>query len=73
MFYNFFVRYLLNREGVLKVIVDVFKDCDVVVGIIGMLSREFFEYRVVKGYGYEKDFLIVGLMGYVLVIVFGIV
>ena len=72
LFYNPFVRYPLNREGALKVIVDVLKDRDVVVGTTGMLSRELFEYRVAKGHGHEKDFLTVGSMGHASAIALGI-
>ena len=72
VFCNYFVRYPLNREGALKVIVDALKDRDVVVGTTGMLSRELFEYRVAKGHGHEKDFLTVGSMGHASAIALGI-
>ncbi|KXJ11440.1 Phosphonopyruvate decarboxylase [Exaiptasia diaphana] len=64
--------YPLNREGVVKVIVDSLHDRDVVVGTTGMLSRELFEYRVAKGQGHEKDFLTVGSMGHASAIALGI-
>ena len=65
-------RYPLNREGVLKVIVDALNERDVIVGTTGMLSRELFEYRVAKGQGHEKDFLTVGSMGHASCIALGI-
>ncbi|XP_031550083.1 uncharacterized protein LOC116287539 [Actinia tenebrosa] len=64
--------YPLNREGVLKVIIDNLHDRDVVVGTTGMLSRELFEYRIQKGQGHEKDFLTVGSMGHTSAIAIGI-
>ncbi|EDO39637.1 predicted protein [Nematostella vectensis] len=65
-------KYPLNREGVLKVLVDNLHDRDVVVGTTGMLSRELFEYRVEKKQGHEKDFLTVGSMGHASAIALGI-
>jgi len=62
----------LNREGVIKCIVDVLNERDVVVGTTGMLSRELFEYRKAKGQGHEKDFLTVGSMGHASAIALGI-
>jgi len=65
-------QYPLNREGVVKVIVDALNERDVVVGTTGMLSRELFEYRVEKKQGHEKDFLTVGSMGHASAIALGI-
>lgn len=62
----------MNREGVLKVIIDNLNDRDCVIGTTGMLSRELFEYRVQKGQGHEKDFLTVGSMGHASAIAIGI-
>jgi len=62
----------LSREAALKVVVDALSDRDVVVSTTGMLSRELYELREVKGQGHEKDFLTVGSMGYASSIAMGI-
>ena len=70
--HQFACRFPLNREQAIQKIVDCLRDRDVVVGTTGMLSRELFEYREVKGQGHEKDFLCVGSMGHASAIALGI-
>ena len=70
--HQFIFRFPLNREQAIQKIVDCLRDRDVVVGTTGMLSRELFEYREVKGQGHEKDFLCVGSMGHASAIALGI-
>lgn len=64
--------FTLSREAALKIVVDALSDRDVVVSTTGMLSRELYELREVKGQGHEKDFLTVGSMGYASSIAMGI-
>lgn len=62
----------LNREDVVKIIVDTLKNDDIVVSTTGKTSRELFEYRESIGHGHDKDFLTVGGMGHTSSIALGI-
>jgi phosphonopyruvate decarboxylase len=62
----------MNREAVLKLVIDQLLDRDIIVSTTGMLSRELFEYRKFKNHGHEKDFLTVGSMGHASAIAMGI-
>lgn len=65
-------KYALNREGALRVLIQLFSPRDIVIGTTGMLSRELFEERVRLGHSHEKDFLTVGSMGHASTIGLGI-
>lgn len=62
----------LDREGVVKLIIDELGDDDIVVSTTGKTSREVFEHRVSLGQFHEKDFLTVGAMGHTSAIAMGI-
>nr|CAD7432751.1 unnamed protein product [Timema monikensis] len=65
-------EFQMSREQAVQIIVDGLHDSDIVVSTTGMLSRELFEYRVVKEQGHERDFLTVGSMGHASSIALGI-
>lgn len=62
----------LGREEAIKIVVDKLREDDIVVSTTGMISRELFEYREVKGQGHAHDFLTVGSMGHASQIALGI-
>jgi len=62
----------LNREDVVKLIIDSLGSDDIVVSTTGKTSREVFEYREEIDQGHEKDFLTVGAMGHTSSIAMGI-
>ncbi len=62
----------LDREGAVKLVIDVLEDKDIVVSTTGKTSREVFEYRVALGQSHEKDFLTVGAMGHTSSIAMGV-
>lgn len=66
------IRYSLNREEAIKIVVDRLRDNDIVVSTTGMISRELFEYREAKHQGHAHDFLTVGSMGHASQIALGI-
>ncbi|CAG2053871.1 unnamed protein product [Timema podura] len=65
-------KFRMSREQAVQILVDGLHDSDIVVSTTGMLSRELFEYRVVKEQGHERDFLTVGSMGHASSIALGI-
>jgi phosphonopyruvate decarboxylase len=65
-------KYVMNREGALRELLQLLDARDIVVGTTGMLSRELFEERVRLGHGHEKDFLTVGSMGHASAIALGV-
>nr|CAD7444513.1 unnamed protein product [Timema bartmani] len=65
-------EFRMSREQAVQILVDGLHDSDIVVSTTGMLSRELFEYRVVKEQGHERDFLTVGSMGHASSIALGI-
>ena len=62
----------MNREDVLKIVVNQLNHRDIVVSTTGMLSRELFEFRAFNKQGHERDFLTVGGMGHANAIATGI-
>jgi phosphonopyruvate decarboxylase len=62
----------LDREGAVKLIIDVLEDKDIVVSTTGKTSREVFEQRVALEQSHERDFLTVGAMGHTSSIAVGI-
>ena len=64
-------EYILNREEIIKHIVDVSGD-DPIVATTGKASRELFEIREREKTGHKRDFLTVGSMGHSSSIALGI-
>jgi len=65
-------NFTLSREEALQTVIDSLREDDIVISTTGKLSRELFEYRVLKGEGHEKDFLTVGSMGHSISIALGV-
>lgn len=65
-------EYPLSREEAIQTVASSLGPKDVIVSTTGMISRELFEYRAVKGQGHERDFLTVGSMGHASQIALGI-
>ena len=65
-------NFVMSREEALQTVVDTLGSYDIVISTTGKLSRELFEYRVMKGEGHEKDFLTVGSMGHSISIAMGV-
>lgn len=61
-----------SREEAIQIVAGTLDEKDVIVSTTGMISRELFEYRTVKGENHERDFLTVGSMGYASQIALGI-
>ncbi|MDD6056314.1 MAG: phosphonopyruvate decarboxylase [Helicobacteraceae bacterium] len=53
----------LTREESISIVQDAFKNAKF-VSTTGMISREHYELRELKGVGHENDFLVVGSMGF---------
>ena len=62
----------LSREEAIQIVASAINGKDVIVSTTGMISRELFEYRTIKGQGHERDFLTVGSMGHASQIALGI-
>lgn len=62
----------LSREEAIQIVASAISGKDVIVSTTGMISRELFEYRTIKGQGHERDFLTVGSMGHASQIALGI-
>ena len=62
----------MSREDAIQTVAAALDEKDCIVSTTGMISRELFEYRVVKGQGHERDFLTVGSMGHASQIALGI-
>ena len=62
----------LSREDAIRTVASVLDAKDAIVSTTGMISRELFEYRTMKGQGHERDFLTVGSMGHASQIALGI-
>lgn len=62
----------MSREMAIQQVADSLDESDVIVSTTGMISRELFEYRIVRNEGHERDFLTVGSMGYASQIALGI-
>ena len=54
----------LNREEVIKTLVDSLNDTDIVVATTGKASRELYEHREATGQKHAQDLLVVGGMGH---------
>jgi len=65
-------QFSLSREFAIQKIVDALEKDAVIVSTTGMISRELFEYRELKGQGHKRDFLTVGSMGHASQIALGI-
>lgn len=63
---------VLSREQAIGSMVAHMDTHDVVVATTGMVSRELFEYREMRGEGHRNDFLTVGSMGHASQIALGI-
>lgn len=63
---NFMVNFDLIREEVIEVLLLFMNENLIIVLIIGMILRELFEFREKCKENYNRDFLMVGFMGYVL-------
>jgi len=64
--------FAMNREDVVKTIVDLLGEVDVIVSTTGMASRELYECRTHRKDGHGNDFLTVGAMGHTASIAMGI-
>ncbi len=62
----------LSREDAIRIVAGALDEKDAIVSTTGMISRELFEYRTVKGENHERDFLTVGSMGHASQIALGI-
>ena len=62
----------MSREDAIQTVAAALDEKDCIVSTTGMISRELFEYRAVKGQGHERDFLTVGSMGHASQIALGI-
>ena len=62
----------LSREEAIQIVASAINGKDVIVSTTGMISRELFEYRTIKGQSHERDFLTVGSMGHASQIALGI-
>lgn len=62
----------LSREEAIQTVAAALDDKDCIVSTTGMISRELFEYRTLRGQGHERDFLTVGSMGHASQIALGI-
>ena len=69
---DFVTQYPLEREGAIKILVDLLGKDDIVVSTTGMPSRELYEYRLARGDGHGNDFLTVGAMGHTASIALGV-
>jgi len=69
---NYANDYPMTRESIVKSVIDVTGDDDIIVSTTGKLSRELFEAREARGQGHEADFLTVGSMGHSSMIGLGI-
>jgi phosphonopyruvate decarboxylase len=66
------VRYTMNREEALKLVVSNLNKNDLIVSTTGMTSRELFEYREMQGQDHVSDFLTLGGMGHTASIAMGL-
>lgn len=62
----------ISRERAIQIVLDSLNDQKVVISTTGMISRELYEYREIKGKGHKRDFLTVGSMGHASQIALGI-
>ena len=62
----------LSREQAIQTVAAALNPKDVIVSTTGMISRELFEYRTLKGQKHNRDFLTVGSMGHASQIALGI-
>ena len=62
----------MSREEAIQTVAATLGEKDCIVSTTGMISRELFEYRTLKGEGHERDFLTVGSMGHASQIALGI-
>lgn len=62
----------MTREEAIGIILDELAEDQVVVSTTGMISREVFEQRELRGEGHERDFLTVGSMGHCSQIALGV-
>lgn len=65
-------EYPLSREEAIQRVAEALGPKDIVVSTTGMISRELFEYREIRGDGHGRDFLTVGSMGHASQIALGI-
>ena len=65
-------HYPLQREGAIKILVDLLGKDDIIVSTTGMASRELYECREARGDGHGSDFLTVGAMGHTASIALGV-
>jgi len=65
-------RYPLDRETVLRIILDQQQNSDILVSSTGFLSREIYELRESANKSHKTDFLTVGSMGHSPAIALGI-
>jgi len=66
------VDYKLQREEVIKLILDNLNGDEFIVSTTGKTSRELFECRAALGHSHNSDFLTVGSMGHASQIALGI-
>lgn len=64
--------FTCSREDALKAIVDSLDENDLIVSSTGMISRELYEIREIKGGNHNKDFLTIGGMGHAASIALGL-
>ena len=62
----------LTREEALDAVISDLLGTDIIISTTGVLSRELFELRDLKGQGHDRDFLTVGGMGHASQIALGI-
>ena len=65
-------NFPLDREKVLRAIIPLLGEKDIVVSTTGKTSRKLFELRAEFHQGHEKDFLTVGCMGHASSLALGI-
>jgi len=56
------IKYEMNREDAIKIIMDNLDGSEVIVSTTGKTSRELFEYRIARGEK-PRDFYTIGSMG----------
>ena len=62
----------MARESAIQIVAEGIEKNACIVSTTGMISRELFEYRTLRGMGHERDFLTVGSMGHASQIALGI-
>ena len=62
----------MDREEAIRIVIENLQNEDIVVSSTGKISREVFEIREKLNQSHEKDFLVVGSMGHVSQVAFGI-